>query len=264
MRAAGVVLAERAVSADGSSFEISDDWLQGRTIYGGLVGAMGVQAMRDKIGPDRPLRVLQVNFVGPVPAGPVTVSVEPLRSGKSMTQVSARIVHDGAVASMMIATFGLAVSSATPQAPAPASAVPLPDSAASMPYIPGLAPAFIQHFDLRLAAGGWPFTGASTAENVFYFQGRDALPPGDLGLTLLADVIPSPALAVQSGPARASSVTWMLEAYDPGIGAIEPGWWRADAKVERFIEGYAHQDAIIRAPDGRAVASSRQVVAVFG
>ena len=54
-------------------FHITDDWLQGRTTFGGLISALAAQAMRDGAGGHWPadvsLRAMQTSFVGPVSGG---------------------------------------------------------------------------------------------------------------------------------------------------------------------------------------------------
>ncbi|MGL6110618.1 MAG: hypothetical protein ACRC2B_11030, partial [Rubrivivax sp.] len=57
-------LVEQRDSKDGAvRFVVGDDWLQGRTCYGGLISALAVQAMRDRAGAAWPagvgLRALQ-------------------------------------------------------------------------------------------------------------------------------------------------------------------------------------------------------------
>ena len=66
---------------DGGTFraEVPDSWLQGRSVYGGLQAALAVRAMRAMLPAPAPLRVLQVSFVAPLPAGPVSLRAELLR-----------------------------------------------------------------------------------------------------------------------------------------------------------------------------------------
>jgi acyl-coenzyme A thioesterase PaaI-like protein len=60
-------------------FVVSDDWLQGRSAFGGLQAAFGVAAMRRMLPVALPLRTLQVTFVAPVPPGPVRAQAQLLR-----------------------------------------------------------------------------------------------------------------------------------------------------------------------------------------
>ncbi|TMH30946.1 MAG: thioesterase family protein, partial [Betaproteobacteria bacterium] len=77
------------------SFDVPDDWLQGRTSFGGLVSTFAVQALRDAVATDWPdgvkLRALQSNFIAPVEQGLLTVSVRLLREGRNVRQVQATV-----------------------------------------------------------------------------------------------------------------------------------------------------------------------------
>src|ERR1044072_3589590 len=64
---------------------VSDDWLQGRATFGGLVAAVGNEAMRKFVPRDRPLRSLQTTFVGPATAATRNLRARVLRTGKPAT-----------------------------------------------------------------------------------------------------------------------------------------------------------------------------------
>ena len=63
--------------------EIGADWTQGRAGYGGIVAAFGNAAMRRLVASDRPLRGLDVTFVGPALPGPIELDAQILRVGKA-------------------------------------------------------------------------------------------------------------------------------------------------------------------------------------
>jgi hypothetical protein len=48
---------------------IGEDWSQGRATFGGMVAALGNEAMRRLVPADRKLRGLETVFVGPTLAG---------------------------------------------------------------------------------------------------------------------------------------------------------------------------------------------------
>ncbi|MEA3176156.1 MAG: hypothetical protein QOF42_3567, partial [Gammaproteobacteria bacterium] len=60
-------------SDSGFSANIGDDWSQGRATFGGLVAAIGNEAMRRMVPIDRPLRGLNVTFAAPVAVGAVHI-----------------------------------------------------------------------------------------------------------------------------------------------------------------------------------------------
>ena len=84
------IVAARTCAGDTVTFDIAEDWQQGRTAYGGIVCAIAAQAMRDVAGadwqPDVYLRALQCSFVSVVAAGRVQIEVEVLRQGRNVCQ----------------------------------------------------------------------------------------------------------------------------------------------------------------------------------
>jgi acyl-coenzyme A thioesterase PaaI-like protein len=105
------VLLSRIQAGDGASLlEVPDDWVQGRTLFGGLQAVVGLAAMRS-LAPEAPLRSLQVTFLAPC-RRPVRARARILRSGKSATHVEARIVDGDNTLALMVGVFGLPRSSA--------------------------------------------------------------------------------------------------------------------------------------------------------
>ena len=104
------LLAARTRHETRVSFEVPEDWLQGRTSFGGLISVIAVQAMRDVAGAAWPhdvrLRALQTSFIGPVGQGPVEVAVTLLREGKNVRQVRALVQQAGQTAALLLGVFG--------------------------------------------------------------------------------------------------------------------------------------------------------------
>ena len=85
-----------AVSHGSTSIQISKEWTQGRAVFGDLVAAFVYQAMLQEIVDARPVRGLQISFVGPVSIEhPLELSTEVLRQGKSVSQILGRGVQNG-------------------------------------------------------------------------------------------------------------------------------------------------------------------------
>ncbi|HET6788697.1 MAG TPA: thioesterase family protein [Aquabacterium sp.] len=264
------LLARRQVEGSCAFFEVGEDWGQGRTLFGGLLSALAVQAMRDVCGADWPLRALQTSFVGPVAPGRFEIEVHLLRQGKNVRQVQAHIRQGhaggaGAVAGVLLAVFGTGrdstLSTLMPALVAPAQTA---DACMAMPFIPGLTPAFTQHLEFRQAEGAYPFTGASTWSTRIYTRLR--APQGvdsELMSVMLADAGPTPALAQLKAPAPASSVSWALELRPVSI-ADEGAAWLMDKDALAVAEGYVNERTTLWTPDGQLAALGYQVVAVYG
>ena len=95
---------------------VGEEWLQGRSVFGGLQAAIAVAAMRTQVDAALPLRTLQVTFVAPVPAGGVRARAVVLRRGGSATQVEARIVAGDQVLLLAVGIFALMPALDSPEA----------------------------------------------------------------------------------------------------------------------------------------------------
>lgn len=258
------LLAQRQREGDTLSFTITDDWLQGRTTFGGLVATLAVQAMHDVVGRAAPLRALQTNFVGPVGAGSVQVVVTTLRAGKNMRQVQAALLQEGELAAMLVGVFGAARETVLPmmwpERPAVAMAA---DAARALPFIPGVTPNFTQHLQMCWAEGPVPFTGGEGWNTRIHLRLKDEALDPELLTVLLSDAPPTPALGQLKDRKPASSVTWSLELRSPAAGVPADGWWRIDMDTKAAAEGYVNQAATLWTPDGRLASLGYQVVAIY-
>jgi acyl-CoA thioesterase len=263
------LLARRERQGAVVSFPVLPDWQQGRTAFGGLVAVYGVAAMRDVAGADWPLRALQTNFIAPVAVGDVQVAVQVLREGRHVRQALAQVRQGDQVAAVLVGVFGGGRETRLPALePRRPDVACDPDASIGRPYVPGLAPAFTQHVDLRWAEGGLPFSGAETWHSRIHLRLRDAQGVDvELLSVMLADAAPTPALSRFKVPTPASSVSWSLELQShtlPDDGAAATGWWRVDKDTHAAAGGYVSESTRLWSPNGRLAALGHQVVAVFG
>lgn len=248
----------------GWTADVGADWSQGRATFGGLVAALGNEAMRRQVPLERPLRALNVTFAGPVVAGPVHIRVHIVRVGKAVTIARADLMSSDALAATMIGIYGLARSTSVRIAPAAAeSARGVDELDDSLPPPVG-APAFLQHFALRWAEGTRPYTATPLNRSKAYIRHRDTAALSESHVVALIDCIPSPVLQMMSQPAPASSLIWTLEFLRHDHQFAADAWWRIDTEVPSSLDGYASQSSLITNPAGLPAAFSRQLVAVFG
>lgn len=253
-------------SADALTFHITDDWLQGRSSFGGLQAAFALVAMRQLTGVTSPLRVLQTTFIAPVGGGPVTATARTLRAGKSVTHIEARLLQGEDTLCLVVGIFGAARESVIAVPMAVREAPNGPEGLKDMPFARGIAPNFTQHFQWRWAAGGWPYCGSSEPFTRIWLKHRastgSSLFDAEVALVGLADAVPSPALSMMKLPKASSSLTWTLELLRDAPVQGE-GFWRIDSDIHQAKDGYVAQTAIVVAPDNQPVALSRQAVVVF-
>lgn len=246
---------------------VEEGWGQGRATYGGLVAGLllsAIKATTDE-GGTPPLRSMTVSFVAPVTAGSAGIEARVLRAGSRATQAEAHLVQEGQVGAAMLASFGGERESTvqvTPRVLMPD--LPAPDGVEALPHIPGMTPDFFQHVELRLADGGWPYSGAHTSHMQGWMRFREAPPTFDEEhFVSLVDAWPPAVIQMLSTPAPASSLTWTLEILGD-ITAAPDTHWAYDVRTDHAAHGYAHTEAHVWRPDGSLVAISRQTVAVFG
>ena len=94
---------------------VPEDWLQGRTAYGGLSAALALAAARAATPDLPPLRTAQVAFVGPA-SGELHVTTTTLRAGKSMTFVGTDAAGDAGACTRCLFGFGAARAAASARA----------------------------------------------------------------------------------------------------------------------------------------------------
>lgn len=252
----------RQVQAESGRFTlaVSGDWLQGRSLFGGLQAALALAAMRSLV-PHQPLRSLQTNFLAPL-ANTLRAEALVLRAGKNTTQVEAKLYSETGLATQCMAVFGNPLESKVSvviPARAPASGEPM-----VFPFLPGLTPNFTQHFGLRLFKGRLPFSGVPISDAVYQVDLKDEGAAGESQLVAIADVVPPLGLTFLSKPAFGSTLSWFLELLsDPGedLGLAS---WQLDVKLLAARDGYTNQSTTVYAPSGQAVALSRQSMLIFG
>lgn len=252
----------RIVTGPGTaSLAVPDDWMQGRTVFGGLQATVAVAAMRTLV-PDSPLRTLQGTFAAPVPAGTVHATARLLRTGKSAAQVEARLVDGEATLALLVGVFGTARASAVSVQPAQ----PPVDGTRRLdfPYRPGFSPTFVQHFAGAYLQGQPPFTGNAGLRHVLEVDMRDAGPATEAHVLALADYIAPIALTHLKGPAFGGTLTWMIELLADRFERLALSGWRVDAELNTARDGYTGQSVMLWGPGGVPVAVSRQSMVVFG
>lgn len=240
---------------------VAADWMQGRTLYGGISAALCLVAARRLIPDLPPLRSAQFAFAGPA-AGDVRLTAQVLRAGKSASFVSADLTSAAGHGTRALFCFGAPRASVIaqdrfvmPEAPAPDACPPF--------FRDGLGPAFARHFEARRAFGPLPMTGAAGADIGVWIRPLDAdAEPAEALWLAMADVPPPAAMALFQGPAPISTMTWMVDVLTPGYPAGD-GWRLVRSTAEHAADGYSAQSMGLWASDGTPLIAGRQSVAVF-
>ncbi|MEH3055285.1 MAG: thioesterase family protein [Patulibacter minatonensis] len=247
--------------------DVADGWGQGRATYGGLVAGLLVaraEVLTDDV--ERRLRVANTTFVGPVEPGAAQIDGQVLRAGSGATTVEARLLQGGEVRATLVASFARPRETAVTVDEAGARpTIPDASEVEPVPFFAGL-PEFLQHVELRFAAGGAMFSGCDEAAFGGWMRWRE--PParmGDRELIALTDAWP-PAIAPRfAGPAPMSSLAWTFEPVGeaPGTPYDPAAHWQYDARTLTASGGFAQTTARVWDASGTLRALSHQTVAYF-
>lgn len=254
-----------SVQGKGGQFEasIASSWLQGRATFGGLVAALAAEAMQQALGEESPLRSLQLLFSGPIAAGPVSINTQVLRQGKNVTSMRADLSQEQQIGCSAMACFGKSRQSMLAVEAGPRPSVAAADSLNPFPYMAGVTPEFLQHFEVRLAEGGYPFSNSQYLSHGIWARFKESGAASNPHLIALADIPPPIPLAMLTEPANSSSLTWSLEFLRDDWRANMEDWWYVKTQLAHCGDGYAQQQYTVWAPDGQPIALGRQVMTVF-
>jgi hypothetical protein len=249
------------VQRDGDTWtaDVGDDWRQGRTLFGGLSGALCLEAAKREFIDLPSLRSAQFSLVGPA-AGKIMVRPSMLRRGKSTAFVSADLFGEDGLATRATFCFTSARPSAYTYATDAIPEVRTPEQ--STPFLRKVN--FAQHFDIRLASGNLPFSKAADPTMLLWTRHTDeALVPSRTALVALADAPPPAALVLFEQRAPVSTMTWAFDFLTDDVD-IEGGWWLIRVAAESVLSGYSSQAMTVWSSTGKRVLVGHQNVAVFG
>ncbi len=255
---------ELAINQD-QTFNISKRWSQGRTIYGGLSAGMLFSAAKGFVEPTRVLRSMSTNFVGPMLVEEsFNIQVETIREGKNVSQIQARAIQNNKICVVSQFCFAQGRQSKVEVKNNDIHSLPAPIKANYIPQIPKITPKFLRHFELSITEGGTPFLGNKSSHYYGWMRYKDKLDVfTDAHLVSIIDAWPPTLLQMMKWPAPASTVSWNLEFIHPHLPIKPNDWFAYKADTRHAADGYGHTEATIWDSHGKAIALSRQTVAIF-
>ncbi|MGB0908185.1 MAG: acyl-CoA thioesterase [Maricaulaceae bacterium] len=248
---------------DGYRAEISDNWKQGRTVYGGLTMGLALEAAYAAVPDLPPLRSVMMNFVGPVTADP-TFTVTVLRRGRNVTSVQVMATAEDKVVAASNFIFGtsresiLSVSVDAPNAPNPEDCKPV-----IPPKALAFLPKFAQQFEMNLIEGSRPISGAK--EGYIRAWARHKDPASREGLSsflAVSDILPPGAMPMLTKPGPTSSINFQLNLTTDNPVTAD-GWWHVETRMSTAGNGYSSQIMRFYNTSGEMVAEGIQAVATF-
>ena len=236
--------------------ELDERWESLVGIHGGYTAAIVVNAMTAAVDdPSRALRSFATQFASVPRPGPVDIEVNVERTGKSMTTTSARLLQEGRV---------LQVAHAASSTTRPGIAYD--DYVRPREAGPGDAPRFasstgvghFQNLDVRLDPDIAPFGGGDEARVAAWIRPLESEPMDAAWLVAMCDLLPPAVFTRTTGPVKAATIEYVvhLATGEPSVPAGEFVYLSCRSPLSS--EGFAVEDAVMWAPDGRVLAVARQ------
>jgi len=238
----------------------AENWMQGRTLYGGASALIAythaIRAFTDL----PPLRAAQVGFVAPV-GGRVELQAEIVRQGRSVTQLRSELYQDGALA---LTAFFLFAEPRKPNALYPTrkpSDFP-PPAEESEDVMSDKGPSFLRNnFEIRRAQNvSGP--GEPIVRRWARLKNRKELDPIS-ELILLGDVLPPGAMRAMQRQGPISSINWSFNLLETNP-QTEDGWWVSENASQHANNGYSSERLRLWNSEGQQVIDGLQSVAIFG
>lgn len=259
------ILSQLAPQPDGTLIPPkAENWMQGRTTFGGLTAAWLLEAALRSQDDLPPLRTAMINYVGPI-SEPPHLSTEVLRTGRNVSTLNARAESEGKVLGTGAFSFGRAVPDAQIHQELPAPEAPAPEE--NELYIPAgaehLGPGFIQNFDVRLIDGNRPMMGAKEGYVRAWCRHKD--PASRVGLPSLiciGDLLPPGMFPMLRKFGPNSSMNWLVNFMDDNP-QTEEGWWQMETRMTAAANGYSSQIMRLWNSAGKLTLEGMQSVIVF-
>ncbi|MCB9597733.1 MAG: thioesterase family protein [Sandaracinaceae bacterium] len=242
--------------------ELTEDWYQGRALFGGLTASILVRAMEAHAGEGRPLRTLHTTFCAPATAGPAVVVTEVVREGRSVAFMRARLEREDEVLAIATATFARERRSFAESFEPPRLALPPVDEVAPGPEALFL-PSFSRYFQFRQAIGQEAFSGGAEAHVGGWCRLREGPVRAEAALVpVMLDSWAPAALSRHPRWAPCASIDIFVQLHRVLDGS-PIDWLGYEAHSAHLDSGYADERATLYDADGRAIASAKQLIAIF-
>ena len=243
-----------SLTCDGNVFRatLGDNWLQGRTAYGGVTAAIALAAIKAVFDDLPPLRSCQIAFVGPL-SGDVCATPALLRRGKNSAFVACDVKGVDGIGVRAMFLFMTSRESTIDYLDLPAPDAGAPED---KPVDPSKLPGFLTNFDLS----HWSNEDTGFTRWV-RLKDRDTLDP-EVELVMIADALPPAAMALAKTWGPISTTTWQLNLVTD-TPSTRDGWWLLGAHTLHAGKGSSSQIMTIWNRNGHAVATATQSVALF-
>jgi acyl-CoA thioesterase len=244
---------------------LAPGWDTPRGPLGGYVMAILMHGLELAVDDaERTARTVTTHFLRVPEAGPVTVSAEVERAGRSLSTVTGRLEQNGKLIALALAAYSKAWESPLLDGSAMPEAEPGEDERRSPQedFPRADRPPFMGRLTMQPRFGEAPFTGADRAEVGGWLGLLEQRPLDALSIAVLADAwfpAPWPRLA-ELAPAPTIELTIHFRTPLPLPDSLVLG--RFESTLTR--DGFFDEAGELWLPDGTLVAQSRQLGLLLG
>lgn len=247
--------ATTALVADGPGrygIELDPAWSSLRGIHGGYLAAIAIGAA-ETVDPDRTVRTVTTTFLRPAVAGPAAITVEPVRRGRSISNLAITIsqgARDVAVSHItaMAVTDGVAWDHA-----ARLDLVPIEQC---VPLAPPPGIGHFDHGDAVLDPADLPFSHGAHARVAGYLRPVEARPIDAAWLGMALDWFPPASFTYVDPPTGGTSIVFTIHLHHTLEGLAADAWLGAEFHADISADGIALEKGVIADPSGRILAES--------
>ncbi len=253
------------MAGDLAHVQIDKSWSQGRSVYGGISSAVLFASLQATIEDERPIRTLNVNFVGPLLCDePFIIKHVELRVGRNVSQLMAMAEQNGKNCVVLQACFAKSRESKVTVPNCDLHDFTMPSKRTFIPNIPKVTPKFLRQFDLSIQDGGIPFTGKKTSHYSGWFKFKQPQTQFNMvSLICLMDAFPPTLIQLLKWPAPASTINWNVEFLTTDVNYAPNAWFAYHDITRHAQDGYGITEANVWDESGQLIAISRQRVGVF-
>ncbi len=246
----------------GFVFTVPEEWLQGRTAYGGFSSAVALTAAM-QAGDEGlpPLRSAVVSFVGPV-YGEIDARARVLRRGKNATWILTELLRAGEVVLTVTFVFMGPVASSVHlnDSPPPQGLVP-PEAAKAYRPHPNMPSFVFNHFDAAFAV---PKSTDRRPDLCWWVRLKDRADIDPMAeMLLIADCLPPGVLPLMIPGTPVSSMTWQCNLLT-AAPVTRDGSWLLRATGDYAENGCSSQIMRMWNADGAPMMAGMQAIALFG
>lgn len=236
-------------------------WWVVRGPHGGYLASIALRALKHTMNdPDRHIRSFTTHYFEAPREGEMTIDVRIERSGRSITNMSARMSQDGRPIGMALAVFSRAWTGPEFFDAVPPEVGPF-EAAFKVPSDGPHIPPFLGNFDMRWSLGGAPFSGSDEAILGGWFRLEEPRIADDILVATYMDAWPPVMFPVVTEPIVAPTVdlTIHFRRELPLAGASADDYYIGRFYSHLSHDGFFEEDGELWTRDGILVAQSRQL-----